>query len=441
MLDTKALAQATALIVREHLTEALSPVLARIAVLEERQLIHGKDGKDGVDGKDGMSADIEELKAFITDQAAAIVPDAVKMAVEALPPATNGRDGIDGKDGESVDVDALRGLIVEHASNVIPDAVKSAVEALPPPSDGRDGIDGKDGNDGKDGRDGADADPSVLRSQFELWLTETPLPKDGKDGRDGIDGKDGSDGIDGKDGAGIADLLIDRSGNLVATMTDGRMKELGRIIGADGQDGKDGVDGQAGKDGESIGPENFDMELMEDGRTLRIAISKGDSEYAFQIPFPVVIDRSDFADGKAYEEGDAVTFDGSLWIAQRDTSDVPGAEDSGWRLAVSKGADGADAYAGEAKGLYNPAIQYRALDVVSLNGSEWRAKCDNPGELPGADWMLGASKGKRGEQGKQGDRGKDGCTPVAAYVRGSELVVTLSDGQEIKADLSVLHDG
>jgi len=43
------------------------------------------------------------------------------------------------------------------------------------------------------------------------------------------------------------------------------------------------------------------------------------------------------------------------------------------------GNDGADAYPGEAKGLYNPEAEYRALDVVSFNGCEWRAKSDAPG--------------------------------------------------------------
>src|SRR5690606_21509906 len=46
----------------------------------------------------------------------------------------------------------------------------------------------------------------------------------------------------GKDGAGIADLLIDRDGNLVATFTDGRMKSLGVVVGKDGAPGRDGAD-------------------------------------------------------------------------------------------------------------------------------------------------------------------------------------------------------
>lgn len=45
--------------------------------------------------------------------------------------------------------------------------------------------------------------------------------------------------------------------------------------------------------------------------------------------------------GGSYEQGDGVTFAGSFWIAQKDTSSKPG-ESSDWRLAVKRGQDGRD---------------------------------------------------------------------------------------------------
>src|SRR5699024_11132242 len=68
-------------------------------------------------------------------------------------------------------------------------------------------------------------------------------PADGEDGEPGRDGEPGKKGDPGKDGAGIADLLIDRDGNLTATFTDGRMKSLGLVVGKDGAPGRDGSDG------------------------------------------------------------------------------------------------------------------------------------------------------------------------------------------------------
>lgn len=204
------------------------------------------------------------------------------------------------------------------------------LEVRPSPERGEKGEPGQDGRDGADGKDGVDGKPGA----------------DGVNGRDGVDGKDGAPGekgADGKDGAGIADLVIDRDGQLVATFTDGRMKQLGAVVGKDGHDGANGRDGIDGKDGVPFSVEDIEMKLMEDGRTLRMAFSKGDTEYAFQIPFPVVIDRGVFSEGKEYAEGDGVTWGGSYWIAQRATSQKPDTADSGFRLAVKRGRDGKDA--------------------------------------------------------------------------------------------------
>lgn len=129
----------------------------------------------------------------------------------------------------------------------------------------------------------------------------------------------------------LADLLIDRDGCLVAAFSDGRMKTMGRVVGKDGDPGRDGM-----------GPEDIGVSLMDDARTVRFAFTKGDTEYAFQIPFPVVLDRGVYVEGKDYEAGDAVTWGGSLWIAQRDTSSKPDGADSGWRLAVKRGRDAKD---------------------------------------------------------------------------------------------------
>ena len=64
-------------------------------------------------------------------------------------------------------------------------------------------------------------------------------------------------------------------------------------------------------------------------------------------------------------------------------------------------------YVGRARGLYDPNVtDYRAMDVVAHNGSEWRAKTDNPGPLPGDGWALGA----KGARGKRGERGPSGGT-------------------------------
>ena len=68
----------------------------------------------------------------------------------------------------------------------------------------------------------------------------------GKDGQDGQNGQDGSNGSNGLNGTGIQSAHIDADGNLIITFTDGVVTNLGKIVGTDGKDGKDGADGKDG---------------------------------------------------------------------------------------------------------------------------------------------------------------------------------------------------
>lgn len=69
-------------------------------------------------------------------------------------------------------------------------------------------LSGKDGLPGKDGMPG----------------------RDGKAGRDGAQGADGRNGKDGKDGVGVSEAKVDIDGELVITLTDGRIIEAGKVF-------------------------------------------------------------------------------------------------------------------------------------------------------------------------------------------------------------------
>lgn len=226
----------------------------------------------------------------------------------------------------------------------------------------------------KDGKDGVDG----LPGRDGVDGAEGPIGPAGADGRDGLDGKDGIAGTNGRDGV---------DGSDGAEGPQGPKGEPG-ADGADGAPGERGPVGETGQPGET-GP----------------AGERGDQGEPGQ-------------DGLKGEPG----ADG--------TDGTPGTNGS-------DGIDGRDAYPGEARGLFDPSATYRALDVVSLNGCEWRAKRDAPGELPGDGWMLSAAKGKRGPNG---DKGLPGANLIAAYVERDslELVLTRDDGIEVKADLSGL---
>jgi hypothetical protein len=170
--------------------------------------------------------------------------------------------------------------------------------------------------------------------------------------------------------------------------------------GKDGEQGMPGEPGAPGKDGEqgAAGPPGNDGKDGRDGADADMeAIAEEVRNYIKTIPLP--------QDGK-------------------------------------DGKDGNDAYPGMALGLFDPETEYRAMDVVSFNGSEWRAKHDNPGPLPGDGWMLSASKGKRGDRGERGPDGrigkdgKDGANPIELKFDSEKMmfVMALDDGNVLEAD-------
>lgn len=210
--------------------------------------------------------------------------DALEKRELVLPEkGDTGEQGPQGEPGPAGEVD------MDAVSAMIADAVKSAVEALPAPEKGERGDDG--------------------------------LP-----GEKGADGAPGAPGERGSDGVGLADALIDKDGHLVLTMTDGRTKSLGLIVGKDGERGQDGIT-----------PTFIDAEF--EGRVLRLMFD-GDRSCEFKMALPEYVGV--FKEGESYEPGDMVTWAGSCWHCDEPKGLKPGAPDSGWTLAVKAGRAGKD---------------------------------------------------------------------------------------------------
>lgn len=166
---------------------------------------------------------------------------------------------------------------------------------------------------------------SARIAEHEKALSDLPAGPAGEAGPPGKDGDKGADGI------GLAGALIDRDGQLVVTLTNGEAKQLGPVVGKNGDPGKDGADG--------LGFDDLELITDEAGRAVA-KFQRG--EVVKSIVLPGFVDRGAFKAGTEYLRGDAVTFGGCLWIAQKDAPEGKPAEGECWRLAVRKGRDGRD---------------------------------------------------------------------------------------------------
>jgi Collagen triple helix repeat (20 copies) len=192
--------------------------------------------------------------------------------------------------------------------------------------------------------------------------------------------------------------------------------------GENGKDGKDGKNGQDGKDGEK-GEAGQDGEKGERG-------DRGE-------PGP----RGSLDEPRAWHEGvhyqgELVFCDGSTFMARRDTAQQPPHDD--WAPVAMAGRNGQDGRTGEARGSWNRESQYQKLDRVSFNGSEWIARQDDPGALPGDGWMLGAKvgrQGKPGDPGPKGERGEPGIGVEKIIAEDYAFAIKLTDGKTLRLDL------
>lgn len=254
---------------------------------------------------------------------------------------------------------SVAGIVKDYCGNALAPLVErlNAIEQRQPEKgepgkDGRDGIDGKDGALGRDGRDGIDGKDGAPGERGSDG-------KDGADGRDGIDGKDGApgangrDGVDGKDGAPGRDGIDGKSVTVEDVLPhfqqafdkwaldfERRAQDIHTRLLASfdkPKDGRDGIDGKDGADGLGFD----DIDITHDGeRGFTIAVARGERRKEFSFQLPVVLERGVYKADRQYERGDAVTADGSYWIAQKDTPAGKPGQSSDWRLAVKKGRDG-----------------------------------------------------------------------------------------------------
>ena len=160
----------------------------------------------------------------------------------------SGKDGKDGKDGigiKSAKINDKGELVISYSDGNSVNLDKVVGETV---------------------NNGVGIASSIINEKGELVLTYTNgetanlggvVGKDGRDGKNGADGKDGRDGTSGTDGISISAAVINESGELVISYSDGTTANLGKVVGSDGING---VNGTNGKDGISVSSAEINSE-------------------------------------------------------------------------------------------------------------------------------------------------------------------------------------
>lgn len=377
--------------------------------------VSNSKGKDGTDGKNG----------------------------------TNGKNGANGKDGRSItlaSVNSAGQLVITYS-----DGSSVNLDKLV----GINGIDGKDGTDGKDGV-GINTVNITEDGKLNITLTNgTTLNlgtikgekgdkgdtgeqgiqgvagKDGKDGINGTDGVDGKDGTNGKDGVGIANVLINTSGELELTFSDGQQINLGNvkgskgekgdtgeqgIQGAAGKDGKDGINGTNGVDGKD-GTNGKDGTDGQDGVGIANVTVSNEGALSVTLTNGTVLDLGNIkgADGIGISKSE-VNASGELVLTYTD-----GTVKNLGNIVGSNGVDGQDGV-----GIKTVTLSSTGELMITLSDNS----VINLGNVKSEKGDKGdkGDKGARGEKGEKGDKGDTGRGIAKTELVNGELIITYTDG-------------
>lgn len=119
------------------------------------------------------------------------------------------------------------------------------------------------------------------------------------------------------------------------------------------------------------GVDDITVDLAEDMRTVTVRHALTDGAVVEkQVKVPALVYREIWREG-TYEQGDAVTRDGSTWICRvARTTATPGSSED-WKLAVKKGRDGKDGTRGEKGDRGAEGRAGKDLTQMGPDGKKW----------------------------------------------------------------------
>ena len=196
--------------------------------------LNGKDGangKDGVDGKDGEIGPAGKDGVSIT---AANVNEEGQLVLAF-------------SDGKIVNLDKLVGINGKDGIGIASSEINANGELVITYTNGQTAnlgvVVGAKGDKGEAGAQGAQGEQGIQGEKGDKGET-------GAQGQQGIQGEKGDTGADGKTGVSITKTEINNNGELVITLSDNSVSNLGVVVGAKGDKGDNGAQGIQGEKGE-----------------------------------------------------------------------------------------------------------------------------------------------------------------------------------------------
>ena len=121
----------------------------------------------------------------------------------------------------------------------------------------------------------------------------------------------------------MAGAMIDREDCLLLTLTNGEVKNLGRVVGKDG-----------------VSFEDFTLAYDAESHEVVVKARSGDVTKEVRAPIRGITLGGYWRDGTKAKAQEAWSHGGCLWVAKCDTSSKPEATSEDWLLAARKGRDG-----------------------------------------------------------------------------------------------------
>lgn len=376
---------------------------------------NGKNGKNGANGKDGRSITLASVNS--EGQLVITYSDGSSVNLDKLVGINgiDGKDGTDGKDGVGINTVNITGdgklnITLTNGTTLNLGTIK-----------------GEKGDKGDTGVQGEKGDKGDTGEQCIQGVA-------GKDGKDGINGINGTDGVDGKDGVGIANILINTSGELELTFSDGQQINLGNVKGSKGdkgekgdtgeqgiqgiagKDGKDGINGTNGVDGKD-GTNGKDGTDGQDGVGIANVTVSNEGALSVTLTNGTVLDLGNIkgANGIGISKSE-VNASGELVLTYTD-----GTVKNLGNVVGANGADGQDGV-----GIKTVTLSSTGELMVTLSDNS----VINLGNVKGEKGDKGdkGDKGARGEKGEKGDKGDTGRGIAKTELVNGELIITYTDG-------------